>query len=42
VAETINMQHIKNHYYESHMMINPTGVVPVGPELDLWAMHDRA
>jgi len=42
VAETINMQHIKNHYYESHMMINPTGVVPVGPELDLWAPHDRA
>ena len=42
VAETINMQHIKNHYYESHTMINPTGLVPLGPELDLWAPHRRA
>lgn len=33
VAETINMQHIKTHYYRSHKTINPTGVVPVGPVL---------
>jgi putative glutathione S-transferase len=41
VSETINMRHIKCHYYESHTMINPTGVVPAGPELDLWAPHGR-
>lgn len=41
IAETVNMQHIKGHYYESHLMINPTGVVPMGPELDLLAAHGR-
>ena len=41
VAETVNMQHIKHHYYESHDMINPTGVVPAGPQLDLWEPHGR-
>lgn len=34
VATTVNMQHIKGHYYESHRMINPTGIVPAGPEID--------
>lgn len=34
VAETVNMQHIKNHYYISHKTINPTGIVPKGPILD--------
>jgi glutathionyl-hydroquinone reductase len=32
VAPTVNFQHIKGHYYESHRTINPTGIVPVGPE----------
>ena len=41
VAETINMEHIKNHYYASHRSINPTGVVPVGPVLDLNEPHGR-
>jgi putative glutathione S-transferase len=41
VARTINMHHIKHHYYESHDTINPSGVVPVGPELDLGAPHGR-
>ncbi|WOS61726.1 glutathione S-transferase family protein [Sinorhizobium fredii] len=41
VAETVNMRHIKEHYYRSHRMINPTGIVPVGPELDLEAPHGR-
>ncbi|WP_457584008.1 glutathione S-transferase family protein [Ensifer canadensis] len=41
VAETVNMNHIKEHYYRSHTMINPTGVVPVGPILDLDAPHGR-
>lgn len=34
VAETVNFQHIKDHYYKSHKNINPTGIVPKGPELD--------
>lgn len=34
VAETVNMQHIKDHYYMSHKTINPTGIVPKGPKLD--------
>lgn len=41
VAKTINMHHIKHHYYVSHTTINPSGVVPVGPELDLLAPHGR-
>lgn len=34
IAETVNFDHIKEHYYRSHKNINPTGIVPVGPELD--------
>jgi len=41
IAETVNMEHIKGHYYKSHLMINPTGVVPLGPEIDYEAAHDR-
>ncbi len=41
VAETVDMLHIKAHYYGSHGTINPTGVVPLGPELDLTAPHNR-
>lgn len=41
VAETVNMRHIKHHYYRSHATINPTGVVPVGPALDLTKPHGR-
>ncbi|MVA72665.1 glutathione S-transferase family protein [Agrobacterium vitis] len=33
VAETVNIDHIKGHYYGSHKTINPTGIIPVGPEL---------
>ena len=35
VSGTVNFQHIKRHYYQSHRIINPTGVVPLGPRLDL-------
>ena len=42
VAETVNFTHIKQHYYGSHRTINPTGIVPVGPILDLDGPHDRA
>lgn len=41
VAETVNFYHIKHHYYGSHKMINPTGIVPVGPELNLESPHGR-
>ena len=41
VEETVNLRHIKEHYYRSHKTINPTGIVPVGPDLDLDAPHGR-
>jgi glutathionyl-hydroquinone reductase len=34
VAGTVNFEHIKRHYYQSHRSINPTGIVPAGPLLD--------
>ncbi|MDY0884716.1 glutathione S-transferase family protein [Dongia soli] len=42
IAETVNLQHIKRHYYESHRTINPTGIVPVGPILNFERPHGRA
>ena len=42
IAETVDFDHIKRHYYMTHPQINPTGVVPKGPRLDLDAPHDRA
>ena len=41
VAETVDISHIKRHYYASHRHINPTGIVPKGPEIDFSAPHDR-
>ena len=41
VAETVNLEHIKAHYYRSHDQVNPTGFVPVGPDIDFEAPHDR-
>ena len=34
MAQTVNFDHIKRHYYGSHKTINPTGVIPLGPILD--------
>jgi putative glutathione S-transferase len=42
VKDTVSFDHIKTHYYASHRMINPTGIVPRGPALDYDAPHDRA
>lgn len=42
VASTVHLDHIKRHYYGSHESVNPTGIVPIGPELDFVAPHDRA
>ena len=41
VAETVDFVHIKHHYYGSHATINPTGVVPKGPQQDFSGEHDR-
>ncbi|MBA2433057.1 MAG: hypothetical protein H0V56_13235 [Chthoniobacterales bacterium] len=38
VAETVNLDHIKRHYYVTHEQINPTRLVPLGPLLDLDAL----
>ncbi|WGY47277.1 glutathione S-transferase family protein [Vibrio sp. ABG19] len=41
VKETTDFYHIKRHYYFSHTTINPTQIVPVGPDLDLDTSHGR-
>jgi putative glutathione S-transferase len=41
IADTVNFDHIKRHYYGSMPTINPAGIVPLGPEIDLDAPHDR-
>ncbi len=42
VAETTSLEQIKRHYYFSQRKVNPTGIVPVGPQLDFARPHDRA
>ena len=42
IAETVSLEQIKRHYYWSQRHVNPTGIVPVGPQLDFAAPHDRA
>ena len=41
VAETVSIDHIKRHYYGSQHQVNPTGIVPIGPQIDFTAPHDR-
>jgi putative glutathione S-transferase len=41
IAETVNFDHIKRHYYMTHTEINPTRFVPIGPALDLTRPHHR-
>ena len=41
VADLVNFDHIKRHYYVTHTAINPTQIVPLGPVLDLAAAHGR-
>ena len=41
VAETVSINHIKRHYYMSQRKVNPTSIVPLGPEIDVTAPHDR-
>ncbi|MEY2546062.1 MAG: glutathionyl-hydroquinone reductase [Verrucomicrobiota bacterium] len=41
IAETVNFDHIKRHYYMTHEQINPTRIVPLGPIVDLARPHGR-
>ena len=41
IAATVNLDHIKRHYYLTHHEINPTGIVPLGPDQDLASPHGR-
>lgn len=41
IAKTVNLEHIKKHYYQSHETINPSRVVPKGPVVDFTAPHNR-
>jgi putative glutathione S-transferase len=41
VAQTVDIDQIKRHYYGTHPSINPSGIVPVGPVIDLDAPHGR-
>jgi putative glutathione S-transferase len=41
IAETVNLDHIKRHYYMTHTEINPTRIVPLGPIMNLSAPHGR-
>ncbi|HET9953911.1 MAG TPA: glutathione S-transferase family protein [Polyangiaceae bacterium] len=42
VSEICNLDHIKQHYYTSHPDLNPRGIIPVGPTIDLDAPHGRS
>lgn len=42
IAGTVNFDHIKRHYYMTHTELNPTRIVPLGPDLDLMKPHTRA
>lgn len=41
VAATVHMDHIRHHYFRSHPTVNPYGIIPIGPELDFTAPHNR-
>jgi putative glutathione S-transferase len=42
IGETVDLDHIKRHYYGSHPTINPNGIVPLGPMIDFMQPHGRA
>ncbi|TVU32281.1 hypothetical protein EJB05_24005, partial [Eragrostis curvula] len=41
ISSTVNMEHIRKHYYGSHPSINPYGIIPAGPNINYDAPHDR-
>lgn len=42
IAETVDMGQIKRHYYTTHDMLNPSRIIPIGPELEWTSPHGRA
>ncbi len=42
IAETVDLNYTKQHYYRSHTSVNPAGIVPIGPEIDYSSAHNRA
>jgi putative glutathione S-transferase len=42
IVETVSMEQIKRHYYTTHDMLNPSQIIPAGPELDFLAPHGRS
>ena len=42
IASTVDIDYVKAHYYGSHETINPTRIIPVGPEVDFMQAHDRS
>ncbi|XP_065853001.1 uncharacterized protein [Euphorbia lathyris] len=41
MSSSVNMEHIKRHYYGSHPSINPFGIIPLGPDINFASPHDR-
>jgi putative glutathione S-transferase len=41
IAQTVDIPFIKKHYYADQRMVNPTGIVPIGPNLDFTTPHGR-
>ena len=41
IADTVHIDFIKAHYYRSHPTVNPSRIVPIGPEIDYWEPHGR-
>ena len=41
IAETVDIDYIKAHYYRSQVAVNPTGIVPAGPDIDFTTAHGR-
>jgi putative glutathione S-transferase len=41
IADTVDLDHVKRHYYMTHPQLNPSRLVPKGPALDFWRPHDR-
>ncbi|KAM0887963.1 hypothetical protein ACQ4PT_028642 [Festuca glaucescens] len=41
MSSTVNMEHVRKHYYGGHPSINPYGIIPAGPSIDYNAPHDR-
>ncbi|CAF3744844.1 unnamed protein product [Rotaria sordida] len=41
ISETVDIDEIKKHYYQSHVHINPTRIIPQGPEIDYSQPHQR-